>query len=411
MALVVQKYGGTSVRTIEQIVLVAQRCIDRRKAGDDLVVVVSAMAGETNRLLELVAEITDDPSDREHDMVVSTGEQVSIGLLALAIAKLGGKARSFLGHQVRLITDSAFARARIKSISADKVYECLEAGEIAVVAGFQGVDDEGDITTLGRGGSDTTAVAIAAAMEADACEIYTDVDGVYTADPNLCSGARRLDRISYEEMLELASLGAKVLQIRSVAFALKYQVPLWVRSAFDDGPGTLVTAEESSMEEVVVSGIAYDRNQATVALRHVPDQPGIAAKIFGPLAAEGIVVDMIVQNVSAKGFTDVTFTVDRTGLRRVTSIVEPVSEAIGAGGVETDDRMAKVSIVGVGMRTHAGVAALMFETLATEGINVRMISTSEIKVSVVIDEKYVELAVRSLHTAFDMDAPSVEAGT
>jgi aspartate kinase len=391
MALLVQKYGGTSVGSVERIMNVARRCL-------------AAMAGETNRLLGLVSQITGRPDEREQDVVVSSGEQVSVGLLALAIQSLGGRARSFLGHQIRILTDSAFSRARIQAIQADKLFEALERGEIAVVAGFQGVDEAGNITTLGRGGSDTSAVALAAAVNASACEIYTDVDGVFTTDPSICPAARKLERISYEEMLELASLGAKVLQIRSVAAAMNHNVPLWVRSSFNDDPGTLVAAEDSAVEQLVVSGIAYDRHQAKIAVRGVPDTPGVAASLFDPLADEGVVVDMIVQNTSVGGHTDVTFTVARTDLDRAREIVERVAAGLGAGSVEADDRMAKVSVVGVGMRTHAGVAARMFHTLAEENINVQMISTSEIKVSAVIDEKYVELAVRSLHTAFGLDA-------
>ncbi len=394
--------------SIDRIRHVARRVLDTQQAGHSVVVVVSAMAGETNRLLELVREVSEQPDEREVDVVVSTGEQVSVGLVALAIQALGGKARSFLGHQVRVLTDSGFSRARIQAIDASRLHAVLERGEIAVVAGFQGIDEAGNITTLGRGGSDTSAVALAAALGADACEIYTDVDGVFTADPNVCQRARKLDRISYEEMLELASLGAKVLQIRSVAFAMKYQVPLWVRSSFHDGKGTLVTEEDEAMEEVVVSGIAHDRQQAKIALRGVPDRPGIAARIFEPLADAGVVVDMIVQNVSAEGHTDVTFTTARGDLARARAIVERLD--LGQRAIETDDRMAKVSIVGVGMRTHAGVASKMFRVLAEEGINIQMISTSEIKVSAVVEEKYCELAVRALHSAFGLDAPAEETG-
>ncbi|MBS2032100.1 MAG: aspartate kinase [Deltaproteobacteria bacterium] len=409
MALIVQKYGGTSVGSIDRMRNVAKRALATRKQGHDVVVVVSAMSGETNRLLKLVNEISKKPSERESDVVVATGEQVSVGLVSLAIQDQRGKARSFLGHQVRITTDSAFSKARIKSIDAEKVFDALKKGEIAVVAGFQGQDEEGNVTTLGRGGSDTTAVAIAAALKADSCEIYTDVDGVYTTDPNVCPKARKLDRISYEEMLELASLGAKVLQIRSVEFAMKYRVPLWVKSSFTDDPGTLVCAEDASMEDLVVSGIAYDKNEAKIAVRAVPDIPGVAAKIFGPLADANIVVDLIVQNVSKDGKTDLTFTVGRTDLTKATDIVKKVAKAVKAHGVETDDTVAKVSIVGVGMRNHSGVAAKMFQVLAKEGINVQMISTSEIKVSSVIEEKYVELAVRALHTAFGLDSAEKKA--
>jgi len=408
MALIVQKYGGTSVGSIERMRNVARRALAARKQGHDVVVVASAMSGETNRLLGMVREASDRPSERETDVVIASGEQVSVGLLSLCIQDLRGKARSFLGHQVRITTDSAFSQARIKHIDAGGIFSALKRGEIAVVAGFQGQDEEGNVTTLGRGGSDTSAVALAAALEADGCEIYTDVNGVYTTDPNICPRARKLDRIAYEEMLELASLGAKVLQIRSVEFAMKYKVPLWVKSSFTDDPGTLVCAEDDAMEDLVVSGIAYDRNEAKLAVRAVPDVPGVAAQIFGPLADAGIVVDLIVQNVSSNGKTDLTFTVGRTDLRKAHEIVKKVAKGIRAAGVETDATVAKVSIVGVGMRNHSGVAAKMFQVLSSEGINVLMISTSEIKVSCVVDEKYVELAVRALHTAFGLDRAEVD---
>jgi aspartate kinase len=382
---------------------VARRCIAAQKAGHDVVVVVSAMSGETNRLLKLVSEITDRPNEREQDVVVATGEQVSIGLVALAIQAQGVGAQSFLGHQCRIVTDSTFSKARIKSIDAETIFAALKQKKIAVIAGFQGVDEEGSITTLGRGGSDTTAVAIAAALKADACEIYTDVDGVYTTDPNVCPSAKKLDKISYEEMLELASLGAKVLQIRSVEFAMKYKVPLWVKSSFTDDPGTLVCEEDASMENVVVSGIAYDKNEAKIAIRGVPDVPGTAARIFGSLDEQNIVVDLIVQNVSKDGKTDLTFSVGKTDLNKAKETVSQVARAIGAGEVETDGEVAKVSIVGVGMRNHSGVAAKMFTVLSKEGINIQLISTSEIKVSCLIHSKYTELAVRALHTAFGLD--------
>jgi aspartate kinase len=402
--LVVQKYGGTSVGDIERIRNVARRTLAAKKAGNDVVVVVSAMAGETNRLLKLTAASAKRPSQREQDVVVATGEQVSVGLLALAIQELRGKSRSFLGHQVRILTDSAFSNARIRSIDGEKLFESLKRGEIAVVAGFQGIDEHGNITTLGRGGSDTTAVALAAALKADACEIYTDVDGVYTTDPNLCAKARKLDRISYEEMLELASLGAKVLQIRSVEFAMKYQVPLWVKSSFKDDPGTLVCEEDPAMEEVVVSGIALTRDEARFVIRAVPDKPGVAAKIFGTLADLGIVVDLIVQTPAHEDRrTDLAFTVGRVDVEKTAQQMRKMAKAIGAGKVDHEEGIAKVSIVGVGMRNHAGVAAKMFQVLADEGVNIRVISTSEIKVSCLIDEKYAELAVRALHTAFGLD--------
>jgi aspartate kinase len=402
--LVVQKYGGTSVGDIDRIRNVARRALTAKKAGNDVVVVVSAMAGETNRLLKLTGALSKRPSQREQDVVVSTGEQVSVGLLALAIQELRGKARSFLGHQVRILTDSAFSNARIRSIDGEKLFESLKRGEIAVVAGFQGIDEHGNITTLGRGGSDTTAVALAAALKADACEIFTDVDGVYTTDPNLCAKAQKLDRISYEEMLELASLGAKVLQIRSVEFAMKYKVPLWVKSSFKDDPGTLVCEEDQTMEDVVVSGIALTRDEARFVVRAVPDKPGVAAKIFGMLADLGVVVDLIVQTPAHEdGRTDLAFTVGRLDVEKTGHHIRKIAKAIGAGKVQHEEGIAKVSIVGVGMRNHAGVAAKMFQVLADEGVNIRVISTSEIKVSCLIDEKYAELAVRALHTAFGLD--------
>ncbi len=408
MALIVQKYGGTSVGDVERIKAVARRCVATQKAGHDVVVVVSAMSGETNRLLKLVSHITDRPDLREQDVVVATGEQVTIGLLAMAIQAQRKKARSFLGHQVRILTDSAHSKARIVQIDEQRIREALRKHEIVVVAGFQGVDAEGSVTTLGRGGSDTTAVAIAAALKADACEIYTDVTGVYTTDPNVCPAARKLDRITYEEMLELASLGAKVLQIRSVEFAMKYKVPLWVKSSFTDDPGTLVCEEDTKMEEPLVSGIAYDRNEAKISVRGVPDEPGVAARLFGALDEKNVVVDVIVQNPAKDGRTDLTFTVARSDFVTARDTVKKVAKAIKAEGVEADETVAKVSIVGVGMRNHSGVAAKMFQVLAAEGINIQLISTSEIKVSCLIHSKYTELAVRSLHTAFGLDAPAVD---
>ena len=361
------------------------------------------MSGETNRLLKLVHALSDQPSEREQDVVIATGEQVSIGLVAIAIQAQGGKATSFLGHQCRIVTDSTFSSARIKRIDGEKIFEALMRKEIAVVAGFQGVDESGNLTTLGRGGSDTTAVAIAAALEADACEIYTDVDGVYTTDPNICPAAKKLHRISYEEMLELASLGAKVLQIRSVEFAMKYKVPLWVKSSFTNEPGTLVCEEDEAMEDVVVSGVALDRNEAKISIREVPDTPGIAAKIFGALDEKSIVVDLIVQNTAVTGKTDLTFTVAKANLVKAREVIKRVAKQIKAGSIEADDEIAKVSIVGVGMRNHSGVAARMFRVLAAEGINIMAISTSEIRVSCVIAAKYGELAVRALHTEFGLD--------
>jgi aspartate kinase len=401
--LVVQKYGGTSVGTIERIKNVAARCIETQKKGHDVVVIVSAMAGETNRLLGLAKQMCDDPADRELDVIAATGEQVSVGLLAIAIQGMGGRAMSFLGHQVRVTTDNAFTRARIKSIDETKIRECLSQRRIAVVAGFQGIDDAGNITTLGRGGSDTSGVAVAAALHADSCEIYTDVDGVYTADPNICPNARKIARISYEEMLELASLGAKVLQIRSVEFAAKYNVPIHVRSSFNHNEGTWVVAEDKAMEHVLVAGVTADKNEAKVTLSSVPDTPGVAARVFGPLAKSGIVVDMIIQNIAADGKTDVTFTVPKADLKRARELViKELPELADPQHVRTDENIAKVSVVGVGMRSHAGVAHQMFEMLANEGINIQMISTSEIKISVVIDAKYTELAVRVLHDGFEL---------
>lgn len=405
MALIVQKYGGTSVADVELIKRMARRALATQRAGNDVVVVVSAMAGETNRLLALTSKMCDAPDPREQDVVAATGEQVTIGLMALALQGMGGKARSFTGPQVRILTDSAFSKARIRSIDRENLLAALRRGEVAVVAGFQGEDDEGSITTLGRGGSDTTAVAIAAAVSADACEIYTDVDGVYTTDPNIVSGARKLERISYEAMIELASAGAKVLQIRAVEFAMKYRVPLWVKSSFSDDPGTLC-CEEEKMEHVVVSGIAYDRNEAKLSVRGVPDRPGVAARIFKPLSDANIVVDLIVQNVGHGGKANLTFTVPKGDLARAVEIVKRSAAELGADAVETDDRIAKVSVVGVGMRNHAGVAARAFEILAAAGINIEMISTSEIKISVVIAQKFMELAIRELHAAFGLDEPS-----
>jgi aspartate kinase len=403
LALIVQKYGGTSVGDVERIKNVARRALAAQQAGHDIVVVVSAMSGETNRLLKLTSQITDRPLEREQDVIVATGEQVSVGLVALAIQTLGGQARSFLGHQVRIVTDSAFSKARIKSIDLEQLKAALGRKEIAVVAGFQGMDEGGNVTTLGRGGSDTTAVAVAAALKADSCEIYTDVDGVYTTDPNVCPAARKMKRVSYEEMLELAGAGAKVLQIRSVEFAMKYNVPVWVKSSFTDDPGTLVCPEDKAMEDVVVSGIAHDKNEAKVALRGVADRPGMAAKIFRPLSDANVIVDMIVQNVSQAGKTDVTFTCGKTDLPKAKEIVERNLRDL-VEKIETDDQISKVSIVGVGMRNHSGVATRAFEVLANAGINIQMISTSEIKVSMVIHEKFTELAVRELHTAFGLDA-------
>lgn len=403
VALIVQKYGGTSVGTLERIKVVAERVAASHRAGHQVIVVVSAMAGETNRLLKLASDLSPQPSPREQDVLATTGEQVTVALLSIALHDLGVPARSLLGFQIPIVTDGVFQKARIERIEGRAMREVVESGSVAVVAGFQGIDGQGNLTTLGRGGSDTSAVALAAAVRADVCEIYTDVDGVYTTDPRICSEARKLDRISFEEMLELASLGAKVLQIRSVEFAKRYAVPLCVRSSFNDAPGTWVVEEEPSMEDVLVSGIAADQNEAKVTVQRVPDRPGLAAKIFGPIARSHIVVDMIIQNASEEGFTDLTFTVPRSDHARALEIIAPLAEEIGAGGVVSDTSIAKVSVVGLGMRSHAGVAARIFEELAREGINIQMISTSEIKVSIVIDAKYSELAVRVLHKALVED--------
>ena len=407
--LVVQKYGGTSVGSVERIREVAKRCIATQQAGHDVVVIVSAMSGETNRLLKLAKEVNDEPPpeyERELDVIAATGEQVSVGLVSLAIQKAGGAAQSFLGSQVRIITDSAFTRARIQSIDAQKIHDALGKGRIAVVAGFQGTDADGNITTLGRGGSDTSGVAIAAALKADVCEIYTDVDGVYTSDPNIVPNARKIDRISYEEMLELASLGAKVLQIRSVEFGMKYGVKIHVRSSFNQNEGTWVVPEEKQMEAVLVSGVTADKNEAKVTLIGVPDKPGTAAKIFQPLSENSIVVDMIIQNISDAGRTDLTFTVPRADLKRTVDLIKRALPEMAEQGIKTDDGIAKVSVVGVGMRSHAGVAQKTFEILAGEGINILMISTSEIKISVVVEAKYAELAVRVLHDGFGLGKPA-----
>jgi aspartate kinase len=408
MPLIVQKYGGTSVANPERIKNVARRCVETARAGHRVAVVVSAMAGETDRLIGLARSVSAEPSDREYDQIVSTGETVSIGLVCMAIHAMGHAATSFTGAQAGLRTDNVFAKARIQRLDGERIRACLDDGHIAVVAGFQGVDEAGNVTTLGRGGSDTSAVALAIALGADLCEIYTDVDGVYTTDPNICPSARKLDRIAFEEMLELASLGAKVLQIRSVELASKYRMPVHVRSSFVDTPGTLVTREEKMLEGVVVTGVAVNRNEAKVLLRRVPDRPGVAARLFAALAEAAINVDVIIQNMSADGFTDLTFTVDRTDLARARRIVEQIGAELDAGPVETDDNIAKVSIVGLGMRSHAGVAARMFRLLADEGINIQLISTSEIKVSCVIHSKYAELAVRTLHDGFALDEPPVE---
>ncbi|RMF94229.1 MAG: aspartate kinase [Candidatus Schekmanbacteria bacterium] len=403
MALIVQKYGGTSVGDIEKIKNVARRVIETKRKGNQVAVVVSAMAGETDRLIGLAHSISDMPDEREMDVLMSSGERVSIALLAIAINSMGEKAISFTGRQVGMVTDSVHMKARIERINAERIKAALNKGYIAVVAGFQGITPEGDVTTLGRGGSDTSAVAIAAAIKADVCEIYTDVDGVYTADPRIVPSAKRLGKISHEEMLELASLGAKVLQIRSVEFAMKYNVPLYVKSSFKEGGGTLVTMEDETMEQVLVTGVALAKDDAKISIRHVPDKPGIAASIFKPLAEASIVVDMIIQNVSKEGFTDITFTVPKTDAKKAMEIVNEAAKSIEAEEVLTDENIAKVSIVGAGMRNHSGVASKMFQALSAEGINIQMISTSEIKISCIIDSKYGELAVRTLHDAFELE--------
>jgi aspartate kinase len=400
VSLLVQKYGGTSVASIDRIKQVAAKVVAAKCAGHDLVVVVSAMAGETNRLITLAHALSEVPDEREKDVLLASGEQVSVALLSLALKELGQPARSYLGHQVRIETDNAYGRARILSIDSTKIVRALKAGEVVVVAGFQGVDEDDNITTLGRGGSDTSAVALAAFLNAAACEIYTDVEGVFTTDPGICPDARKLQRISYEEMIELASTGAKVLEIRSVEFAKKFSVPVHVRSTFSDAEGTWLVDEEESMSDVLVSGVACDKNEAKITLVRVPDRPGLAAQIFGPIAEAHIVVDMIIQNASEDGTTDLTFTVPKADHKKARAIVENALPALHAKGIRVDTDIAKVSVVGVGMRTHAGVAAKMFQVLGQEGINIEMISTSEIKISVVIDAKYTELAVRVLHDAF-----------
>lgn len=404
MALIVQKYGGTSVGSIERIRNVAERVAKFKMLGHQVVVVLSAMSGETNRLIALAKEIQKEPDPREMDVLVSTGEQVTIALLAMALKDLGLRAKSYTGSQVRIVTDDAHTKARILSIDEENLRGDLESGHVVVVAGFQGVDEKGNITTLGRGGSDTTGVALAAALKADECQIYTDVNGVYTTDPRIVPEARKLNAITFEEMLELASLGSKVLQIRSVEFAGKYKVKLRVLSSFEDeGEGTLITFEEDSMEQPIISGIAFNRDEAKCTILGVPDKPGIAANILGPIADANIEVDMIVQNVGANNTTDFTFTVNRGDLKKAMAVLETVKGEIGAKEVTGDDKIAKVSIVGVGMRTHAGVASKMFRSLAAENINLQMISTSEIKISVVVEDKYMELAVRALHQAFELE--------
>ncbi len=408
MALIVQKYGGTSVGTIERIQAVAGKIKTKAERGDQIVVVVSAMSGETNRLIGLADEIGEAPSPREMDVLVSTGEQVTIALLCMALHKVGCQARSYTGGQVQILTNKAHSKARIKDIDGARVKADLDTGHVVVIAGFQGVDDHGNITTLGRGGSDTTAVAMAAALKADECQIYTDVDGVYTTDPRIEPKASRLERITFEEMLEMASLGSKVLQIRAVEFAGKYNVPLRVLSSFEEGEGTLITFEEDNVEAAKISGIAFNRDEAKLTVLGVPDQPGVAHKILGPISDANIEVDMIVQNIAAdEATTDFTFTVHRNDFTQAKEILQGVAESLKAQDVLNDDSVVKISLVGVGMRSHAGIASEMFEALAKEGINIRMISTSEIKISVVVDEEYLELGVRTLHEAFGLESEDV----
>jgi len=403
MSLIVQKYGGTSVGTVERIEAVADRVVKSHNCGNQVVVAVSAMSGETNRLIGLANQIDETPDPREMDVLVSTGEQVTIALVCMALQKRGIEARSYTGGQVRILTDSVHGKARIKEIDAHHMQTDLQAGRVVVVAGFQGIDEAGNITTLGRGGSDTTAVALAAALKADECQIYTDVDGVYTTDPRVVPDARRLDQITFEEMLEMASQGSKILQIRSVEFAGKYSVPLRVMSSFVEGPGTLISLEDNDqMEQPVVSGIAFNRDEAKLTIRGIPDQPGVAYKVLGAISEANIEIDVIVQNVAKDNSATITFTVHRAALKQAEALLNEIAADLGALEVDSDDRIAKVSIVGVGMRSHAGVAAQMFEALASEGINIQLITTSEIKITVVIEERYLELAVRALHSGFNL---------
>ncbi len=402
MALIVQKYGGTSVADVEKIKWVAQRVIETKKLGNEMVVVLSAMAGETNKLISMAHQITEDPDPREMDVLASTGEQVTVALFSVAAKSMGYDARSFLGHQVRILTDNAYGKARITEVGTSQIRENLKQGRIVVIAGFQGIDAQGNVTTLGRGGSDTTAVAVAAALKADLCEIFTDVEGVFTTDPNICTNARKIGRISYDEMLEMASLGAKVLEIRSVEFAKRYKVPLHVRSSFNDNPGTMVVEEEKEMEDKLVTGVAYNKSEARITLTKVPDKPGIAAKIFTPISDSNIAVDMIIQNTRASDLTDLTFTVSKADFKKAMGIVQQVGKEIGCERVMGDENIAKVSLIGLGMRNHVGIASKMFGVLSAHNINILMISTSEIKISAVIHEKYTELAVRVLHDAFDL---------
>ncbi|MFH2122384.1 MAG: aspartate kinase [Pseudomonadota bacterium] len=408
MALIVQKFGGTSVGSPAKIKAVAERVLKNKHQGNQMVVVLSAMSGETNRLVDLASQMQELPDTREMDMLLSTGEQVTVSLFAMAVKQAGDDAVSFLGDQVKINTDSVHTKARIESIDSEKILAELNQGRVVVIAGFQGVNEKGDITTLGRGGSDTTAVALAAALKADSCEIYTDVEGVYTTDPNICAKARKIDRISYDEMLELASLGAKVLDIRSVTLAKRYKVPIHVRSTFTETEGTWVIEEDKQMEGLIVSGVTYNKNEARITVSGVPNQPGIAAKIFTPISDANIIVDMIIQNQDAgRGKADMTFTVIRTDYERTLKLLKELIKEIGAEDVQGDTNITKISIVGVGMRNHSGIASTMFSVLAKEGINISMISTSEIKVSCVIEEKYTELAVRALHDAFELDKSNI----
>ncbi|MBT7566343.1 MAG: aspartate kinase [Porticoccaceae bacterium] len=411
MSLIVQKYGGTSVGTVERIEAVADRVVKSHQCGNQVVVAVSAMSGETNRLIGLANEINESPDLREMDVLVSTGEQVTIALVCMALQKRGIEARSYTGGQVKILTDNVHGKARIKEIDAHRMQTDLKAGRVVVVAGFQGIDDEGNITTLGRGGSDTTAVALAAALNADECQIYTDVDGVYTTDPRVVPDARRLDQITVEEMLEMASQGSKILQIRSVEFAGKYSVPLRVMSSFIEGPGTLISLEDNDqMEQPVVSGIAFNRDEAKLTIRGIPDQPGVAYKVLGAISQANIEIDVIVQNVAKDNSATITFTVHRAALKQAEALLKEIAVDLGAIEVDSDDRIAKISIVGVGMRSHAGVAAQMFEALANEGINIQLITTSEIKITVVIEERYLELAVRALHSGFNLSDDKAAEG-
>jgi aspartate kinase len=405
MGLIVQKFGGTSVADLDRIRNVAKRVARTFDQGNDVVVILSAMAGVTDNLIRMANQVTEAPDKRELDVLLATGEQTTAALLAMTLRAMNYAAESILGHQAKVVTDCAFGNARILDIGADPIRALVQNRKIVVMAGFQGCDINGNITTLGRGGSDTSAVAIAAAIKADICEIYTDVDGIYTTDPNICPRARKMARVSYDEMLEMASLGAKVLQIRSVEFAKKYNVPVHVRSSFSDEEGTMVVNEEASMEKLLVSGVTCDKNQARITLKKVPDQPGVAAKVFSPVSEAGIVIDMIIQNMRSGGQTDLTFTVPETDFKQAMAIAEQVAKEIGAEEVLGDQNIAKVSVIGVGMKNHSGVAAKMFATLASENINIRLISTSEIRISCVVTEKYAELAVRVLHSAFGLDKP------